>query len=160
MMMPHPCPSASRLLRPLFKSHNFFITEKWPVSEEFYVKVESLKFQQFYLMKFDFFPSFNFDLKFLWNWSFFHYEKIMRFKKWPQLPGAGRTRAGHHHGSHTPTSPGAILLSKMACQPKHIGRQCIRFIFNENICNFLILPSFTETEQHNSDTLSKFYKSP
>ena len=48
----------------------------------------------------------------------------MRFKKSPQLPGAGRTRAGHHHGSHTPTSPGAILLSKMACQPKHIGRQC------------------------------------
>ena len=49
----------------------------------------------------------------------------MRFKKSPQLPGAGRTRAGHHHGSHTPTSPGAILLSKMAYQPKHIGRQCI-----------------------------------
>ena len=33
----------------------------------------------------------------------------MRFKKRPQLPGAGRTRAGHYHGSHTPTSPGAIL---------------------------------------------------
>ena len=48
----------------------------------------------------------------------------MRFKKSPQLPGAGRTRAWHHHGSHTPTSPGAILLSKMACQPKHFGRQC------------------------------------
>ena len=31
-------------------------------------------------MKSDFL-SFNFDLKFLWNWSFFHYEKIMRFKK-------------------------------------------------------------------------------
>ena len=28
-----------------------------------------------------FFQSFNFDLKFLWNWSFFHYEKITRFKK-------------------------------------------------------------------------------
>ena len=49
----------------------------------------------------------------------------MRFKKSPQLPGAGRTRVGHHHGSHTPTSPGAILLSKMAYEPKHIGRQCI-----------------------------------
>ena len=48
----------------------------------------------------------------------------MRFKKTPQLPGAGRTRAWHHHESHTPTSPGAILLSKMAWQPKHIGRQC------------------------------------
>ena len=49
----------------------------------------------------------------------------MRFKKRPQLPGAGRARAGHHHGSHTPTSPGALLLSKMACQPKHFGPQCI-----------------------------------
>ena len=49
----------------------------------------------------------------------------MRFKKSPQLPGAGRTRAWQHHGSHTPTSPGAILLSKMACQPKHFGRQCM-----------------------------------
>ena len=37
----------------------------------------------------------------------------MRFKKRPQLPGAGRIRAWHHHGSHTPTSPGAILLGKM-----------------------------------------------
>ena len=45
----------------------------------------------------------------------------MRFKKRTQLPRAGRTRAGHHHGSHTPTSPGAILLSKMACQPKMLA---------------------------------------
>ena len=66
----------------------------------------SLKFQQFYLMK------------------FYHYEKIMRFKKSPQLPGAGRTRAWHHHGSHTPTSPGAILLGKMAYHTKQIRRQC------------------------------------
>ena len=44
----------------------------------------------------------------------------MRFKKRPQLPEAGRTRVWHHHGSHTPISPGTILLS----QPKHIGRQC------------------------------------
>ena len=28
MMMPHPCPSSSRLLKPFFKSHNFFIMEK------------------------------------------------------------------------------------------------------------------------------------
>ena len=34
----------------------------------------------------------------------------MRFKKGPQLPGAGRASAGHHHGSHTPTSPEAVLL--------------------------------------------------
>ena len=80
-----------------------------------------VKFHKVKLLKF---KTLNFDLKFCWNWSFFHYEKIMRFKKSPQLPGAGRTWAGHHHGSHTPTSPGAILLSKMACQPKHFGRQC------------------------------------
>ena len=52
----------------------------------------------------------------------------MRFKKSPQLPGAGRTRAWHHHESHTPISPGAILLSKMACHPKHIGRQCMYLV--------------------------------
>ena len=51
----------------------------------------------------------------------------MRFKKRPQLPGAGRTRAGHHHGSHTPTSPGAILLGKMALayHTKQIRRECM-----------------------------------
>ena len=48
----------------------------------------------------------------------------MRFKKRPQLPGAGRTRAGHHHGSHTPTSPGTILLGKMAYYTKQIRREC------------------------------------
>ena len=47
----------------------------------------------------------------------------MRFKKSPQLPGAGRTRAWHHHESHTPISPGALLLSNHII--KHIGRQCI-----------------------------------
>ena len=41
----------------------------------------------------------------------------MRFKQSPQLPGAGRTRAWHHHGSHMPTSPGAILLGKMVKWP-------------------------------------------
>ena len=39
--------------------------------------VSNLKFHKVKLLKFQ---SFNFDLKFLWNWSFFHYEKIMRFK--------------------------------------------------------------------------------
>ena len=36
---------------------------------------------------------FNFDLKYFWNWSFFHYEKIMRFKKGfsnLELEGQGR----------------------------------------------------------------------
>ena len=48
----------------------------------------------------------------------------MRFKVSPQLPGAGRTRAGHHHGSHTPTSPEVILLGKMAHHTKQIRREC------------------------------------
>ena len=59
----------------------------------------------------------------------------MRFIKSPQLPGAGRTRAWHHHGNHTPTSPGAILLSKMACQPKHFCRQCTTWQHSEIIAN-------------------------
>ena len=41
----------------------------------------------------------------------------MRLKNGPQLPGAGGTRAGHHHGSQTPTSLEAILLGKMAITP-------------------------------------------
>ena len=48
----------------------------------------------------------------------------MRFKKRPQLPGAGRTRGWHHHGSHTTTSPGIILLGKMAYHTKQIRREC------------------------------------
>ena len=51
----------------------------------------------------------------------------MRFKRRPQLPGAGRTRAGHHHGSHTPTSPEAVLLGKMVYRTKQIRRQCTWF---------------------------------
>ena len=48
----------------------------------------------------------------------------MRFKNGPHLPGAGRIRAGHHHGSHTPTSPEAILLGKMTHHTKQIRREC------------------------------------
>ena len=48
----------------------------------------------------------------------------MRFKKMPQLPGAGRARAGQHHGTHTPTSSGAVLLGKMAYHTKQIRQQC------------------------------------
>ena len=68
----------------------------------------------------------------------------MRFKKSPQLPGAGRTWAGHHHGSHTPTSTGAILLSKMACQPKHFGRQCTM-----QILRFLLLTQLSFLKKKN-----------
>ena len=78
---------------------------------------------------------FNFDLEFYWNWSFFNYEKIMSFKKWPQLSGAGRTRAGHHHGSHTPTSPEAILLGRMAHHTKQIRRECTKA--QANIYDFM-----------------------
>ena len=63
----------------------------------------------------------------------------MRFKKRPQLPGAGRTRAGHHHRSHTPTSPGTILLGKMAYHTKQIRRKCM---YNDFACtrfgNFVV----------------------
>ena len=45
---------------------------------------------------------------------FFHYEKIMRFKKIPQHPGALSTRAWHNHGSDTPTSPRVIYVLKSA----------------------------------------------
>ena len=55
----------------------------------------------------------------------------MRFKKSPQLPGAGRTWAGHHHGSHTPTSTGAILLSKMACNPNILAASVHTNILND-----------------------------
>ena len=36
----------------------------------------------------------------------------MRFKNSPQLPGAGWTRAWHHHGSDTPTYPRTIYVLK------------------------------------------------
>ena len=45
----------------------------------------------------------------------------MRFKKSPQLPGAGRTRVWHHHGSDTPTSPRAIYKLKSEKGPNISG---------------------------------------
>ena len=50
----------------------------------------------------------------------------MRFEKSPQLPGAGRTRAGHHHGSHTPTSPGAISQVKWLVNPDILAASVTR----------------------------------
>ena len=41
----------------------------------------------------------------------------MRFKKSPRLPGAGRTRAWHYHGSDTPISPRAIYVLKSVKGP-------------------------------------------
>ena len=55
------------------------------------------------------FKTFNFDLKYFWKWQFFHYENVFRFKNNLQLPGARRTRVGHHHGRDTSTSAWAIL---------------------------------------------------
>ena len=45
----------------------------------------------------------------------------MRFKKSPQLPGAGRTSMWHYHGSDTPTSPRAIYVLKSAKGPNIFG---------------------------------------
>ena len=45
----------------------------------------------------------------------------MRFKRSPQLPGAGRTRAWHHHGSDTPISPRAIYVLKSVKGPNILG---------------------------------------
>ena len=56
----------------------------------------------------------------------------MRYKESPQLPGAGRTREWHHHGSHTPTSPGSILLGIQLCHSKHFYRQYIFFLNCKN----------------------------
>ena len=58
----------------------------------------------------------------------FHYEKIVRFKTSSQLPGAGRTRAWHYHGSHTPTSPGAILLEKWPVTPNITAASVTKFL--------------------------------
>ena len=44
------------------------------------------------------------------------------FKNGPLLPGAGRTRAWHHHGSYMLTSPRTVLLGKMAYHTKKIRR--------------------------------------
>ena len=41
----------------------------------------------------------------------------MRFKKSPHLPGAGRTKVWHHHGSDTSTAPRAIFVLKSAKGP-------------------------------------------
>ena len=35
-----------------------------------------------------------------------------------------KDKAGHHHGSHTPTSPEAVLLGKTAYHTKQIRREC------------------------------------
>ena len=58
--------------------------------------------------------TYNFDLKYFWKWHFLLYGNFLRLKNRPQLPGAGSTRAGHHHRSDMPTSPRAIYVLKSA----------------------------------------------
>ena len=55
----------------------------------------------------------------------------MRFKKSPRLPGAGRTKAWHHHGSDTPTSPRAIYGLKSAKDPNLFINYIISIFCNE-----------------------------
>ena len=84
MKMPHPCPSSSRLVKTFF--HNGKMTSFRGILGQSW----NLKFHKVKLLKFQ---SFDFYLKFLWNWSFFHFEKIMRFKKVfrnLELEGQGR----------------------------------------------------------------------
>ena len=57
----------------------------------------------------------------------------MRLKKSLRLPGAGRTRAWHYHGSHTSTSPRVILLhsyymSTQTFPPPVYQKNCPNFI--------------------------------
>ena len=61
-----------------------------------------------------------------------------------ELEGQG---AGHHHGSHTPTSPGAISLGKMAYHTKQIRRELLnrsnKYEYGAN-SSFCFLPSKSE----------------
>ena len=60
----------------------------------------------------------------------------MTLKNCHQLPGAGRTRAWHYHGSHTPTSPGAI--AKWPVTQKHFTASvCPIFFLYITIVGFL-----------------------
>ena len=81
----------------------------------------------------------------------------MRFKRWPQLPGAERTRVGHHHGSHTPTSPEAVLLGKMACQTKHFGRQCKSLGFTLKSIRFLFAKPRIDIYNRKAKIWPKYY---
>ena len=41
---------------------------------------------------------------------------------------------GHHHGSHTPTSPEAVLLHKQATLGKHFEPECTTYMGVGVIC--------------------------
>ena len=64
----------------------------------------------------------------------------MRFKKRPQLPGGGRTRVWHHHGSDTPTSARAILYHTDQKGPNILKGSVIPWMVHEkDVWNFLDL---------------------
>ena len=84
----------------------------------------------------------------------------MRFKNSPQLSGAGRTRAGHHHGSHTPTSPEAVLLGKMAHHTKQIRRECMVSLNFKSHGAFKTLINFWYKGKEGIRTALIFFKSP
>ena len=72
-----------------------------------------------------------------------------------QLPGAGRTRAWHHHGSHTPTSPGTFLLGKMAYHTKQILRQCT--YLPKDLMSYVNAPQEKLEEVHYEQATADFY---
>ena len=79
----------------------------------------------------------------------------MRFKNRPQFSGAGRTRAWHHHGSHTPTSPGTFLLGKMAYHTKQILRQCT--YLPKDLMSYVNAPQEKLEEVHYEQATADFY---
>ena len=110
MIMSRLFPSSSRKLRIFFKSHNFFIMEKWGILGQSW----NIKFHKVKLLKFKTENSHFSIMKKLWDW-----------KKISSLPGAGRTRAWNYHGSATPTSPSAIYVLKSAKGPNLFCGECM-----------------------------------
>ena len=62
-------------------------------------------------MKFSFFQRFN-KQHISENGHFSIMKKLQDLTLSPLLPGGGRTRAWHHHGSGMPTFPRDILIHK------------------------------------------------
>ena len=148
------------------KSYNFFIVCNWKMTSfrnisgqswnsgksEISLKVELLKFK-----------TFNFDLKFCWNWSFFHYEKIMRFKKvlsYLKLEGQGRgiimevTRPfllGPFYLVKWPVNPNILAASGVCIGIMVIPNPCpsasrlLRTFFKSH--NFFIMEKWPDSEE-------------
>ena len=76
----------------------------------------------------------------------------MRFKNNPQLPGAGRTRAWHHHGSDTPASPRAIYVHTKISKRRTILHTTVVFIQK-----VLLHSSYPQTDETNHFPELKFF---